>query len=91
MYSCEDFERLFIRYKGEAIRVARVSKRSAIQGNSREGCAHPVGLAYKQWASFASGELKLRGVEVPRGEGGSMLSVSGPETGALGEYAPSCA
>ena len=53
---------------------------SCIQGNSREGYSHPVGLAYKQRAPFASGELKLRGVEAPRGEaGGSMLSVSGPE------------
>ena len=53
---------------------------SAMQGNSREGCSHPVGLAYKQRASFASGELKLRGVEASRGEaGGSMLSVSGPD------------
>ena len=32
---------------------------SAMQGNSREGCAHPVGLACKQRASFASGEFKL--------------------------------
>ena len=62
------------------IRGAKASRRSAMQGNSREGCAHPVGLAYKQRASFASGELKLRGVEVSRGEaGGSMLSVSGPD------------
>lgn len=53
---------------------------SCIQGNSREGYSHPVGLAYKQRAPFASGELKLREVEAPRGEaGGSMLSVSGPE------------
>ena len=53
---------------------------SGLQGNYREGCAHPVGLARKQRASLASGEFKLRGVEAPRGEaGGSMLSVSGPE------------
>ena len=47
---------------------------------SCEGGTHPVGLAYKQRASFASGEFKLRGVEASRGEaGGPMLSVSGPE------------
>ena len=53
---------------------------SAIQGNSREARAYPVGLAHKQRTPFASGEFKLRGLEAPRGEaGGPMLSVSGPE------------
>ena len=51
-----------------------------ILGDNREGCAHPVGLAHKQRASFTAGKLKLRGIEAPRGEtGGSMLSVSGPD------------
>ena len=53
---------------------------SAIQGNSREARAYPVGLAHKQRTPFTSGEFKLRGLEAPRGEaGGAMLSVSGPE------------